>query len=196
MSKESNSSFNVFSEFKAFIWSFSENHDLSKLTHNQEEELILKETIVCIERGVRGISRFFTHGLGDLGRQHYGDFSNFILLNDRDLGRLGYTEKVRPSASYKPINVFSTPFLKILIGAKSKLVCSKDYDDWPFKIDVVRVYSLKNYFFFVRIDGDVFALTGATSSRYKIPIYLSSKLLKPKAYAPFLLVEAKLIYGM
>ena len=54
-------------------------------------------TIITIEKGVRAISRFFTHGLEDEGRKHYGNFGSFILLRDEDLGKLKYLRVTRKS---------------------------------------------------------------------------------------------------
>ncbi|MBE2188887.1 MAG: hypothetical protein IAE98_05410 [Candidatus Kapabacteria bacterium] len=190
--ENSNKTFNPFSHFKQFIYSFGDEVDLTKLNYEQEERLVIKGAVICIEKGVRAISRFFTHGLGDLGRQHYNDFSSFILLNDKDLGSLKYTEnKKLPSDSYKPINPFSLSFLFISLFSKSKTLHSKNYSDWVFSVDTIKVYSKKPHFFFAKIGWKVFALTGATSTRYKTPTYFSSEKLKPKAYALYLLEEAQ-----
>lgn len=192
--ENSNQSFNPFAQFKRLIYSFTNGIDLSNLTYKQEEELMLRETIICIEKGVRAISRFFTHGLGSLGKQYYSEFSNFILLNDKDLGTLKYTEKRKyPSDSYKPTKSFSFSFFLIGLLAKSKKLYSKDYSKWAFTTSIVKVYSLKPHFFFVEIRGEVFALTGATSRQYKIPTYFASENIKPKAVALYLLDEAKLL---
>lgn len=190
-----NYSFNPFNRFKTFIYSFSDGVDVSQMTYEQEDRHFINQGIVCIEKGVRGISRFFTHFLGVIGKQYYNDFSNFILLDDKDLGSLKYTiKKSLPSDNYKPIKVFSFSFFLILLNAKSKNLYSWDYPDWAFTIKKVKVYSLKsNFYFFAKIGKRVFALTGATSSRYKIPTYFASTYLKPKAYATYLLEEAKLL---
>lgn len=192
VSNKPNLNFNPFTRFKAFVYSFSEGGDLSQLSYEQEERYFIHKAIVCIEKGVRAISKFFIHCLGDLGRQHYKDFSNFILLNDKDLGSLKYTEKKRlPSDSYKPINGYSFLFLQILLSAKSKTLYSNDYADWAFTVDKVKVYSLMNKYYFAKIGKQVFALTGATSTRYKTPTYFASEKLKPKAYAIYLLEKAR-----
>jgi len=192
VSDKQNSNFNPFTRFKALIYSFGEGEDLSQLNYQQEERHLIKKAIVCIEKGVRAISKFFIHCLGDLGRQHYQDFSNFILLNDKDLGSLKYTEKKKlPSDSYKPINVYSFMFLKILLSAKVKTLYSNDYAEWAFTVNKVKVYSLMRRFYFAKIGKKVFALTGATCSRYKTPNYFASEKLKPKTYAIYLLQEAQ-----
>lgn len=190
--ENSNKTFNPFNHFKKFIYSFGDDVDLTKLTYKQEEQLVIKGAVICIEKGARAISRFFTHGIGDIGRQYYNDFSNFILLNDNDLGSLKYTEKKKlPSDSYKPISPFSLSFLFISLFSKSKTLHSKNYSDWVFTVDTIKVYSKTPNFFFAKIGWKVFALTGATSKRYKTPTYFKSKKLKPKAYALYLLDEAK-----
>lgn len=190
--ENSNATFNPFEKFKRFIYSFGDNVDLSKLTYKEEDEVLLVGAISCIEKGVRAISRFFTHGLGDLGRQHYSDFSNFIFLDDKDLGTLKYTEKKKlPSDSYRPIRVYSMLFLKIILLSKAKRLLAKNYNDWTLMADYVDIYSLKNRYFFTKINKEVYALTGATSTQYKIPTYFASKALKPKAHALYLLEEAK-----
>jgi len=77
---------NSFEKFKLLIDSYSDNIDISKLAYDEEEQSNLNYTIITIEKGVRAITRFFTHGLGDEGRKHYGNFGSFILLSDEDLG--------------------------------------------------------------------------------------------------------------
>jgi DNA-directed RNA polymerase subunit alpha len=42
------------------------------------------EIEITIEKGVRALSRFFTHGLGENGRRYYGDFTKFLFLNDNN----------------------------------------------------------------------------------------------------------------
>ncbi|MBB3836834.1 hypothetical protein FHS57_000816 [Runella defluvii] len=190
--ENSNQTFNPFDNFKKFIYSFGSETDLTQLTHQQEERLVIKGAIVCIEKGVTAISRFFTHGLGDFGKQFYGDFSSFIILNDKDLGKLKYLEKKKvPSNSYKAINPFSLSFLFIRLSSKSKTLYSKNYDNWAFTVDKVKVYFKKPNFYFTKIGQKVFALTGKTSTRFKTPTYFNSEKLKPKAYALYLLDEAK-----
>ena len=187
-----NQNFNPFDQFKTFIYSFGDDVDLTKLTYEKEEKLLLNASVICIEKGVRAIARFFTHGLGNLGKQYYSAFSSFILLNDKDLGLLKYTEKTKlPADNYKPISTFSFSFLSISMFSKTKTLHSKFYKDWVFKVKKVTVYSHKTNFFFVKIGWKIYALTGETSSQFKTPNYLSSKKLKPKASAPFLLEEAK-----
>lgn len=187
-----NSSFNPFEEFKKLIWSFKENVDINNQSYQEEEETKLVNTIVCIERGTRAISRFFTHGFEDLGRRYYYEFSNFILLKDEDLGKLEYSnKKIPPSEFYKPISTSSLDFLLIKAKSKSKIIKSTDFIDWAFTIESIKIYSHKDYLFFVEIDNEIFALTGKTSSRYKIPIYSKSEKLKPRMVASYLLDEAK-----
>ncbi len=187
-----NQTFNPFENFKKFIYSFGSGTDLTQLTYQQEERLFIQGAIVCIEKGVSAISRFFTHGLGDFGKQFYGDFSSFILLSDKDLGKLKYTEKKKSlSDSYKAINLFSLSFLFIRLSSKSKTLNSKNYDNWAFTVKKVKVYFKKPNFYFTKIGQKVFALTGKTSTRFKIPTYFDSEKLKPKAYALYLLDEAK-----
>ena len=190
--KNPNKNTNPFARFKNFIYSFGNGTDLTELTYKQEERLFIQGAIICIEKGVSAISRFFTHGLGDFGKQFYDDFSSFILLNDKDLGKLKYTEKKKlPSDNYKAINPFSLSFLAISLSSKSKTLYSKNYDNWAFTVDKVKVYFKAPNFYFTKIGQKVFALTGKTCTKYKIPIYFSSEKLKPKAYALYLLDEAK-----
>lgn len=190
--QNSNQSYNPFIQFKRLMYLFTDGVDLSNLTYKQEEELMIHETIICIEKGVRAISRFFTHGLGNLGRQHYRDFSNFILLDDKDLGSLKYAEKKKlPSDLYKPINSRSFTFLLIALFAQSKTLYASNYSDWVFNVSSIRVYALKPHFYFSKIGNEIFALTGATSTRYKTPTYFASGHLKPKGVALYLLDEAQ-----
>src|SRR5690606_23792208 len=92
---------------------------------------------------------------------------------------------------YKPISTFSLNYLIIKAKSKSKKIKSSDFKEWAFTLETVTVYSHKDYLFFVEIDNKVFALTGKTSTRFKIPIYFKSKNLKPRMVATYLLDEAK-----
>lgn len=190
--EKENTDFNPFEEFKKLIWSLEENVDVSIQSYKEEEEIKLFNTIVCIEKGVRAISRFFTHGFEDLGKLYYYEFSNFIFLKDQDLGQLRYCDKkLSPNELYSPLLCFSIKYLKLRLRSKSKKIKSLEYEDWPFKVKNVKVISYKSYYFFVNINNEIFALTGKTSNKYKIPMYLKSKNLKPRMIATFLLNEAK-----
>lgn len=186
-----NDSSNAFKVFRSMMYGYLENIDTSQMTNEQEAKFCIKSTIVCVEKGIRAITRFFTHGLGDVGRIYYNDFSNFIHLRDEKLGSLEYTEKKKyPSDSYKPMNQLSIEFTKIALLAKSKSLYSKNYSNWAFTVDSVKVYSYNSYCF-VSIDNKIYALTGHTSSQYKIPTYFATDKLKPKQYANYLIDEAK-----
>lgn len=190
--KKSNQDFNPFESFKKFLHSFGSGIDLAQLTYQQEERLLIRSAVVCIEKGVVAISRFFTHGLGDFGKQCYGEFSNFILLNDNDLGSLKYAEKNKGSSeNYKAINAFSLSFLLIRLSSKAKTLHARNYDNWAFAVDKVEVYFKEPNFYFAKIGQKIFALTGRTSSRFRTPTYFASEKLKPKAYALYLLSEAR-----
>lgn len=192
--EKQNENQNPFSMFKGFIWSFEEGVDVTKQSYDEEDALKIRNAIVCIEKGIRAITRFFTHGFGDLGQQYYNNFSIFIILNDKELGSLKYAEKKKLSSdSYKPLSLFSLTFLNILFFAKAKTIHSTEHTDWVFTVDSVEVFSLNGNFFFAKIGNKIFALTGATISHYKIPSYQASNKLKPRQYALFLLEEAKLL---
>lgn len=166
--------------------------DVSILTYDKEERYILTSMIITIEKGVRAISRFFTHGLGDEGRKHYGEFGNFILLKDDELEKLKYLiPKIDPQKDYNPITI-SGLFLKIKILSKAKTISSLDFPNWPFLIDNVEVINYKNGMFcFVRIKNEIFALNGSTVNHFKIPYYFASKYLKSKQVLPELLTIAQ-----
>ena len=139
-----NGSSNPFQAFKSFIDHNYAGVDESKMSYEQEDKLLIYNTIICIEKGVRAISRFFTHGLGTLGIQYYNDFASFILLSDEDLGTFKYAkQKKLSSESYKPMIQFSLSFVKIHILSSSKSIHSKNHPDWAFTIDRVKVYSQK-----------------------------------------------------
>lgn len=197
VSATTNYDINAFEVFRKLMDSYLENVDRTQMTYEQEAKFCIKNTIICIEKGVRALSRFFTHGLGDEGRKYYNDFSNFIFLRDEKLGLLEYTEKKKwPSDMYKPMSILSVKFITISIFSKSKTLYSRRYPDWPFTVNCIKVYSYKSKFskyYFINIDGKIYALTGSTSSQYKIPIYFKTNKLKPKAYALYLLEEAKLL---
>lgn len=187
-----NTNFNPFEEFKQLIWSFEENVDIENQSYQEEEKIKLDNTIKCIEKGTRAISRFFTHGFEDLGKRYYYDFSNFLLLKDENLGKLEYTKgKPKSSDFYQPLSTISIKFLLIKISSKSKTLRSIEYEDWPFTVENVTVYSHKDNLFFAKIGNNLFALTGRTSTKFRIPVYFDSPKLKPRKFAIYLLDEAK-----
>lgn len=187
-----NPAVNPFELFSDFIYDFNQGVDTSGLTYEQEDQRAIKEAMICIEKGVRAISRFFTHGLDSLGRQYYGDFSRFILLKEEDLGSLKYTEpKVSAADAYLPMSKLSIAYLKLTTTAHSQVISATEQPDWAFTVPTVKVFSVKQMFYFAKIGSEIFALTGLTSSRYKIPVYFKSRHLKPKGYALYLLETAK-----
>lgn len=187
-----NPAVNPFELFSDFIFAFNQGVDTSDLSYEQEDQRAITEAIICIEKGVRAISRFFTHGLDSLGRQYYGDFSSFILLKEEDLGSLKYTEpKVSAADSYLPMPKLSLAYFKLVTTARSQIIHAKDHPDWPFTVSTIKVYFAKPMFYFAEIGNEVFALTGLTSSHHQIPTYFKSPHLKPKGYALYLLDTAK-----
>ncbi|PCJ22479.1 MAG: hypothetical protein COA97_13385 [Flavobacteriales bacterium] len=180
---------NSFEKFKTLIDSYSNDIDISKLTYDEEEEFVLNSTIITIEKGVRAISRFFTHGLEDEGRKHYGDFGSFILLRDEDLGRLKYLiPKINPQKDYSPWKSHNLEYLRIKTTAKSKIVNSTEHDSWPFLVKNVEVINYKNgSYCLVKIGKEIFALNGSAVSQFKLPIYHASKQVKPREYETYLL---------
>lgn len=175
---------NNFDKLKALIYSYSDSINTSTLSYAEEDKYQLKSFIITIEKGVRAISRFFIHGLGDAGKFFCEDFTTYILLNDEDLGKCKYLEpKIDIQKNYKPWDVNSLKFFNIKLCAKSKVIHSEEYKDWKFNINKVKVYNYKNgRFCFVKIGDFIFALNGSASSRYKIPTYFASKHLKPRSH--------------
>lgn len=187
-----NPAINPFELFSDFIYDFNVGHDTSGLSYEQEDERAIKEAIICIEKGVRAISRFFTHGLDSLGRQYYGNFSRFILLKEENLGELEYTEKkISATDRYQPMTKLSAAYLKLKLTATSKSLSAGDYPDWPFTVADIKVYFSPPHFYLAKIGDEIFALTGATSTHYEIPVYFKSVHLKPKGYALYLLEVAQ-----
>ncbi len=175
---------NCFADFTSLIYSYSEEIDVSKLTYDEEERYILTSMIITIEKGIRAISRFFTHGLGIEGKKHYGDFGSFILLKDEDLGKLKYLiPKIDPQKDYTPISRNGIKFFRIKALSKSKVIKSNDFPNWPFLVTSVEVFNYqKGKFYFVRIKNEVFALNRKAINHFKIPNYFASKNLKPRQY--------------
>ena len=180
---------NTFEKFKILIDSHSDGVDVSKMTYDEEDEFVLNSTIITIEKGVRAISRFFTHGLEDEGKKHYGDFGSFILLRDEDLGKLKYLiPKINPQKDYLPWKSHNLEYLIIKTTAKSKVVNSSEHDSWPFLIDKVEVINYKNgSYCLVKIGNEIFALNGSAGSKFKLPNYHASKQVKPREYQSYLL---------
>ena len=184
---------NNFEKFKNLICTHSANIDVSTMTYDEEEDFILNSFIISVEKGVRAISRFFTHGLGNEGRKYYGNFADFFFMNDEDLGKCKYLlPKHNTQKDYQPWRENSLVFLKITTIAKSKTVNSSEYNDWAFTVNKVKVYNYKKgAFCFVKIGNRVFALNGNAGSRFKIPTYFASNYLKPRKYQVELLKIAQ-----
>ena len=181
---------NPFEKFEYFLDSFYTESD--QRTYVEEDELAITKAIGCIELGAAAIARFFTHGLGEMGKSFYSDFAGYLLLKEVNLGKLEYAEKKLPtSKGYQPLNSRSVRFLAIKLISRSSSLRAKDYPNWPFKVKKVKVYYTGGINYLIEIDHKVFALTGKTGHDYKVPVYQKSDQLKPKAYANFLLEEAQ-----
>jgi hypothetical protein len=180
---------NSFEKFKTLIDSYSNDINVSKLTYDEEDEFVIKSTIITIEKGVRALSRFFTHGLENEGRKHYGNFGSFILLCDKDLGKLKYLiPKIDPQKDYLPWKSHNLEYLKVKTTAKSKIVNSTEHKSWPFLVENVEVINYKNgSYCLVKIGKEIFALNGSAVGQFKLPIYHASKQLKPREYENHLL---------
>jgi len=175
---------NSFVNFKRLINSYAEEIDISKITYDEEEMYILLSMVSTIEKGVRSLSSFFTHGLGIEGKKHYGEFGNFILLRDKDFGKLKYTNpKVDPQNDYYPMKRSGLQFIMIKCLSKRKVISSHNFQNWPFLVNKVCVINYKKgKYCFVEIKDGVFALNGTASSHFKIPTYFASAYLKPRQY--------------
>lgn len=180
-----------FERFRGLIYSLNSDLDLTSLTEKEEEEIIIKETIIRIEKAVRALVRFFTAGFGDFGKSLYGNFLTFVFMLDERLGQLKYLEpKVDLQSTYKPLKKEDILYTDIKKLGKSKVIDSDSYLDWAFKVKSVTVYNY-NGNQFTEIDSLIYALNGQASTLYKIPLYFASPQLKPRQYATFLLKEAQ-----
>jgi hypothetical protein len=183
---------NPFTSFKQFMHDFNKDIDVNLISHEEEESRAISQTIICIEKGVRAIVCFFTYGFDNLGRQYYNQFAKFIMLQDKNLGTTDYSEKkVNRQDLYTPMSINSLEYVVFILKAKSKILLSKNYSDWPFSVNDVQVYYVSPMFYFVKIDNKIYGLTGATTTKYEIPLYSKSDKLKPRSYAIFLLEEAQ-----
>lgn len=180
---------NSFQEFKTLIDTYSDDIDVKRMTYDEEEKFIIKSFIITIEKGVRAIARFFTHGLGDEGKMFYGDFGTFFMMDDENLGERKYLiPKREPQKDYSPWKRYNLEYLKIKAFSKSRVISSSNYDAWPFLVKSVEVINYKNGLFcLVKIDNSIFALNGSAVGKFKIPVYFASKQLKPRQNASFLL---------
>lgn len=185
---------NSFIRFKTLIYSYSKDVDVTTMTYDEEERYILKSIIITVEKGVRAISRFFTHGLGNEGKKHYGDFGGFILMRDEDLGKLKYlAPKIDTQKDYLPLNKTDLQFINIKTYSKTKIICSSDYPNWPFLIDSIEVINYNNgAYCLAQIKDEVFALNGSAVGYLKIPNYSASKYLIPKQNMDLLSIAQKL----
>lgn len=178
---------NPFNKFKSFIYSFTESLDINNITEEEETTQIKKLSIITIEKGVRALSRFFTHGLDENGRRYYGDFTKFLFINNNDFGKLDILKpNIEIVKLHKPINIFSVKYLNILLFSKTHKIFSYKYTDWPFIVKSVRVLKHKNNCTLLVIGLKVYSINGWASTYYSIPNYLSSPKIKPKQYPKFL----------
>ncbi|MES2650551.1 MAG: hypothetical protein V4663_02370 [Bacteroidota bacterium] len=181
---------NPFEKFEDFLDSFYTESD--QRTYLEDDELAIIKAIGCIEKGATAIARFFTHGLGEMGKAFYSDFAGYLLLREVNLGKMEYAEKKVPiSESYQPMDSRSARFLAIKLISKSSILTAEHYPNWPFKVNKVKVYHTGGINYLVEIDHKVFALTTKTVHDYKVPNYFKSDKLTPKGYATFLLEEAQ-----
>ncbi|PIQ27626.1 MAG: hypothetical protein COW63_15780 [Bacteroidetes bacterium CG18_big_fil_WC_8_21_14_2_50_41_14] len=189
IAKKENKGTNAFEEFSKLIYSYSDNIDVSKMSYEEEDKHQIDSFIKTIEKGVRAISRFFTHGFGNEGQRYYGDFVEFIFMKDEDLGDNKYLKpKLDPQHDYKPWRTNKLHFLKIKAFAKTKIVKSDEFEDWAFTVDKVKVYNYKNgVYCFVKIGKSIFALNGSAGIVFKIPTYYASENLMPRKYQTELL---------
>jgi hypothetical protein len=184
IAKKENKGSNAFDELSKLISTYSDNIDVSNMSYEEEDKYQLNSFIITIEKGVRAISRFFTHGFGNEGQRYYGDFSEFIFLDDKELGNNRYlAPKLDPQKEYQAWRTISFNFLKLKMNAKSKIVYSTQFKYWAFTVDEIKVYNYKNgLYFFVKIGKSVFALNGRARRAYKIPNYFASKHLMHRKY--------------
>lgn len=190
--EKTNDNSNPFEKFKRFVYNFAVGTDVSEMSYEQEEIMVLNAAVVCIEKGVRAICRFFMHGLGQEGQRYSGLFSNLILLDDQDLGKLSYLEiKPSPMDLYQPMKIGSLAWHKLLLQSKSKHIYKEEIDEWTLTVDEVDVFYIAPRYYFARIGDEVFSLTTKTATQYKLPNYTKSKHLKPRQHALFLQREAE-----
>jgi hypothetical protein len=170
-----NNARNCFDEFKYFIG--IQNQDVDEKVHSypEEETIKINNTIICIEKGARAISRFFSHGFDGLGQEYFGGIIRFLLLKDEDLGKLDYPKTIYPIDNYLPMAVESAKFSEIALKSRSKILQSSSYSDWPFKVDSVIVYNTDGRHFFVLIDNKVFGLTGKSCTHHSVPFQPGQK---------------------
>lgn len=186
-----NNSTNYFDEFKYFIGSQNQNVNEQLHSYQEEETIKINNTIICIEKGARALSRFFSHGFDGLGKEYFAGIIDFLLLKDEDLGKLNYSKTFSPIDTYRPLDADSPSFQEIAKKNFSKTLEVRNYNDWPFLLDSLIVYNIEERYFLVKIDNKIYGLTGKSSTYYKVPFYTKSEKIKPREKAPFLLEEAK-----
>ncbi len=186
-----NNTRNCFDEFKLFIG--NQNQNINEKIHSckEEETIKINNTIICIEKGARAISRFFSHGFDGLGKEYFHGITHFLLLKDENLGKLDYPKTTYPIDNYLPMAVESGEFREIAKKSRSKILEGGSYIDWPFKVDSVTVYNIDGRYFFIQIDNKVYGLTGKSCTHYKIPFYTNCDKIEARKIAGYLLVEAK-----
>jgi len=173
---------NVFEDFKLYLQSVTDQVDFSNLTYLEEDEIRINSAIINIEKGVRGLSRFFTHGFGPNGLGFSGQFTDFILMKNNDLGKMKYLlPKPNPDLDYAPIKARSLRGIKISLISKSKIILAKDFDSWPLKTKRAKlIFNNLSNSCLIQIDGEIFGLNGRSKGKFKVPSIHSSKFISPR----------------
>lgn len=97
LNKENTAS-NPFEKFTSFVYSFNKSIDTDNLSYEEEDKLAIKNSIICIEMGVRAISRFFYTWLRRFGKAILWRFFKLYPAQRKRFGFIGlYKEPSSPS---------------------------------------------------------------------------------------------------
>jgi len=137
-----------------------------KLDYDRLDQLITNHFVIIFEKLTRGIVRQFT--LGDLGeepKKYIGFYSHFLFLKDDEFGITDYNEKFFQKKINDP-----GEYIENNKNKRTVITKSEDNKRWPYKhTDSIIIEKSTDGCVFVIVNKKVYALTGTTAQKYKLP---------------------------
>ena len=142
---------------------------------NQEVYYFISNYIIIIfEKYLGVLSRQFIFGyLGEKGKQCSGNFFDFGMIYEKDLGKTDY-RKITTRYNETPKKIHKRTWLDEIERRtnpdfKSKKITKSEYgNDWPFYTDEVIVECRKKHWCVITIEGYDYALNGSAKGHYKL----------------------------